>query len=86
MDPLTTKMSSRGQVVIPEPIRLQLRLEPGAEFVVVAKDDVLVFKQLSAPSWEQFESLIREARRQARAAGLTPRHVKQSIGKVRRAR
>jgi AbrB family looped-hinge helix DNA binding protein len=86
MSVLTTKMSSRGQIVIPERIRRQLRLEPGAEFVVVAKDDVLVFKQLSAPSWEQFESLIRDARRQARAAGLTPRHVKRAIAKVRRGR
>jgi AbrB family looped-hinge helix DNA binding protein len=86
MDPLTTKMSSRGQVVIPEPIRTQLGLEPGTEFVVVAKDDLLVFKQLSAPSWEQFESLVGEARRQAREAGLSPRHIRQSIAKVRRSR
>lgn len=76
-------MSSRGQIVIPERIRRQLRLEPGAEFVVVAKDDVVVFKQLSAPRWEQFDSLIRDARRQARAEGLTPRQVKQAIAKVR---
>jgi AbrB family looped-hinge helix DNA binding protein len=86
MDSLTTKMSSRGQVVIPQAIRVRLRIEPGTEFLVVAKDDVLVLKQLSAPSWEQFESLVREARRQARAAGLTPRHVNQSIAKVRRGR
>ena len=86
MDPLTTKMSSRGQVVIPEPIRTQLGLEPGTEFVVVAKDDVLVFKRLTTPSWEQFQSLVGEARRQARAAGLSPRHISQSIAKVRRSR
>ncbi len=79
-------MSSRGQVVIPEPVRTQLRLKPGTEFVVVAKDDVVVFKQLSTPSWDQFDSLIREARRQARAAGPSPRHVRQSIAKVRRTR
>ena len=86
MNPETTKMSSKGQIVIPERIRRQLRLEPGAEFVVVAKDDVLVFKQLSAPRWGQFDSLIRDARRQARTAGLTPRHVKQAIAKVRSGR
>lgn len=77
-------MSSRGQVVIPERIRKQLHLEPGAEFVVVAKEDVLVFKQLSAPSWEQFDDLIHEARRQARASGLTAGHVKRAIARVRR--
>lgn len=86
MNPETTKMSSRGQVVIPERIRRRLRLEPGAEFVVVAKDDVLVFKQLSAPRWDQFDSLVRGARRQARAAGLTPSHLKQAVAKVRSGR
>ncbi|HME32290.1 MAG TPA: AbrB/MazE/SpoVT family DNA-binding domain-containing protein [Terriglobales bacterium] len=86
MAPVTTKMSSRGQVVIPERIREQLRLEPGAEFVVIAKDDVLVFQRLSSPSWEQFDSLIREARRQARIVGLTIRDVKRATAKVRSTR
>lgn len=86
MHPETTKMSSRGQVVIPERIRKQLRLEPGAEFVVVAKDDVLVFKQLLAPRWEQFDNLIRDARRQADSAGLTPRRVRRAVADVRRSR
>jgi len=72
--------------VIPEPIREQLCLEPGAEFVVIAKDDVLVFQRLSAPSWEQFDGLVREARRQARIAGLTIRDVKRATAKVRNAR
>jgi AbrB family looped-hinge helix DNA binding protein len=83
MTPLTTKMSSRGQVVIPQPIRAQLRLEPGVEFVVVAKDDALVFQRIPSPSWEQFDMLIREAQRQARSAGLTLRHVRRAIARVR---
>jgi AbrB family looped-hinge helix DNA binding protein len=78
-------MSSRGQVVIPERVREQLGLEPGAEFVVVAKGDVLVLQRLSAPSWEQFDSLIREARRQARMAGVTSRDISQAVAKVRKA-
>ena len=72
--------------MIPERIREQLCLEPGAEFVVIAKDDVLVFQRLSSPSWEQFDSLVREARRQARIAGLTIRDVKRATAKVRNAR
>lgn len=72
--------------MIPERIRAQLRLEPGVEFVVVAKEDLLVFQRITSPSWEQFGRLIREARRQARAAGLTPDHVKRAIGTVRRGR
>jgi len=86
MIPVTTKMSSRGQVVIPERIREQLSLEPGVEFVVVAKGDVLVLQRLSSPSWEQFDSLIRDARRQARFAGLTTRDIKRTVARSRSAR
>ena len=79
----TTKMSSRGQVVIPEKIRERLNLKPGAEFVIIAKDDVVLFKKVSPPSWEQFDSLIREARRQARVSALNPASVRRAISRVR---
>ena len=36
----TTKLSSKGQVVIPEEIRVRLGLKTGAEFVVVGERDV----------------------------------------------
>ena len=36
----TTKMSSKGQVVIPENIRKELNLKAGAQFVVVGEKDV----------------------------------------------
>jgi predicted nucleic acid-binding protein len=62
---------------------MQLRLEPGVEFVVVAKDDVLVLQRVPSPSWQHFDTLIREARRQARSVGLTARHVKRAIARVR---
>lgn len=76
-------MSSRGQVVVPERIRTELGLEPGAEFLVVARGDALVLQRISAPSWEQFDDLIRKARGQARKAGLTRRNVKEAIAKAR---
>ena len=36
----TTKMSSKGQIVIPEEIRKRLNLKTGAQFVVVGDNDV----------------------------------------------
>lgn len=38
----TTRMSSKGQIVIPEPIRKKLNLQPGAQFVVIGEDDVVI--------------------------------------------
>ena len=43
-EPSTTRMSSKGRVVIPEDIRRRLRLQPGARFVVVGKGDVVILK------------------------------------------
>ena len=37
----TTKMSSKGQVVIPEQIREQLHLREGEQFVVIGRGDTV---------------------------------------------
>ncbi len=66
----TTKMSSKGQVVIPEDIRKRLGLEAGSQFVVVAGKDAVILKMISPPSMDEFDGLIREARRQAHKAGM----------------
>ena len=36
----TTKMSSKGQVVIPEEVRKALNLQTGTQFVVLGEGDV----------------------------------------------
>jgi AbrB family looped-hinge helix DNA binding protein len=59
----TTKMSSKGQVVIPDDIRKRLKLEPGARFVVVGDKDVVILKHISPPAIEDFFELIAEARK-----------------------
>ncbi|MCX5829671.1 MAG: AbrB/MazE/SpoVT family DNA-binding domain-containing protein [Deltaproteobacteria bacterium] len=79
----TTKMTSRGQVVIPEDIRKRLNLKVGAQFVVVGEKDVVIFKSISQPSMEEFDKLIAEARKQAKEAGLKRSDVHATIAKVR---
>ena len=79
----TTKMSSKGQVVIPEDIRKRLGLEAGSQFVVVAGKDAVILKTISPPSMDEFDGLIREARRQARKAGMKQSDIKEAIAEVR---
>jgi AbrB family looped-hinge helix DNA binding protein len=79
----TTRMSSKGQVVIPEEVRRRLRLEPGARFVIVADGDVIVLKVIEAPEMAVFDSLVRRARQQARSTGMTKRAVSEAIAVVR---
>jgi len=46
----TTRMSSKGQVVIPEDVRGRLGLEEGVQFVVVGEGDVVILKTITPPS------------------------------------
>ena len=79
----TTKMSSKGQVVIPEGIRKRLGLKAGAQFVVVGDKDVVILKTISSPSMEDFDALISEARRQAKNAGMKRSDITTAIAKAR---
>jgi AbrB family looped-hinge helix DNA binding protein len=50
-----TKMSSRGQVVIPKSIRSQLGFEEGDRMMVEARDGEIILRKLS------LEEILREA-------------------------
>ena len=80
----TTKMSSKGQVVIPEVIRKRLNLKTGAQFVVVGDNDVVILKNITPPSIAEFDELIAKARKTGKQAGLKRTDIKKAIMKVRR--
>ncbi len=82
----TTKMSSKGQVVIPEEIRKQLALNAGTQFVVVGQDDVVILKMVRAPSMKEFDRLIRKARAQAKSAQLKRADISAAVSHVRKRR
>lgn len=82
----TTRMSSKGQVVIPEEIRRSLSLESGTQFLVLGEGDVVVLKTISPPAAGEFDAVIRRARAQARAAGMTQADVAAAVKQSRRAR
>ena len=82
-DLATTKMSSKGQVVIPENIRKRLKLKAGDQFVVVGEKDVVILKAISPPSMKDFDGIIAEARRQARRYGMKRSDIAAAVAKVR---
>ncbi|HCW09342.1 MAG TPA: AbrB family transcriptional regulator [Cytophagales bacterium] len=83
VDVCTTKMSSKGQVVIPENIRKQLNLKVGSQFVVVGDKDVVIFKNISPPSLDEFGDLIADARKKGRQVGMKKSDIRKAILKVR---
>ncbi len=79
----TTRMSSKGQVVIPEEVRDRLGLRSGTQFVVVGDRDVVVLKAISPPSMKEFDRLIAHARQQTRRSGLRGSDVDVAVTKGR---
>jgi AbrB family looped-hinge helix DNA binding protein len=82
----TTTLSSKGQVVIPEEIRVQLGLKPGAQFVVIADRDVVIFRLLEPPSLKDFAAIVGRARKVAKQTGMTQADITNAVKKVRRSR
>ena len=85
-DIATTKLSSKGQVVIPEEVRNKLKLKPGARFIVVGEKDVVILKTISAPTLDEFDSLIAKARKAARQVGLKKTDIDRAVSKVRKSK
>ena len=82
----TTTLSSKGQVVIPEEIRIRLGLKAGAQFVVLGDRDVVIFKVLEPPARDDFDALVGRARQVAKKTRLSRAVVKKAVAKVRRSR
>lgn len=79
----TTKMSSRGQVVIPEAVRSKLGLKAGSHFIVVAQDDMVLLKVIEPPELEGYADLKRRLRDQVRRAGLKERDIPAAVARAR---
>jgi len=79
----TTRMSSKGQVVIPESVRKRLNLKEGAQFLVVGDADVVILKVVVPPDMSEFDVLIKQARKQAKEVGLKPADITSAIAKAR---
>ncbi len=82
----TTKLSSKGQIVIPESIRESLHMEAGTQFLVFGLDDTIVLKTITLPPASKFKSLLAKADKAAKAAGLKKADVSNAISQVRKAK
>ncbi len=83
-EPATTRLSSKGQVVIPEEIRERLGLKPGVQFVVIGDRDTVILKAIQKPDMSEFDDLVTRARKAAKQAGKRQADVQTTIRKVRR--
>ena len=83
-DAATTRLSSKGQIVIPEEIRDKLGLKPGAQFVVVGDKDVVILKVIQTPDMAEFRDVVNRARKAAKKSGMIRPDVDRAIKRVRK--
>lgn len=80
----TTRLSSKGQLIIPEAIRDKMGLKSGDEFVVVSEGDVIMLKSIKQPSIDELPDLLDKTHQQAKQAGLSKADLQSVIKKARR--
>lgn len=87
---MTTKMSSKGQVVLPEALRQMYGWESGTAFSILTYKGSIIMQPLKTPTDDEiaaeFEEAFAESRRQAKAAGMTPLDISNAISNVRHER
>jgi len=86
----TIKMSSRGQIVIPQDIREELKASEGTIFSVVSAKDTIILKKLLTPSKEDLINELRtialEGRKRAEKLGIKDSDVPELVQRVRRSK
>ncbi|KAF0127187.1 MAG: hypothetical protein FD189_460 [Elusimicrobia bacterium] len=78
-----TRMSIKGQVVIPGDIRQALGLVAGTKFVVAGEGDTVILRKIGRPALEDADRLFGAGRKFARRAGLKKSDVKKTIHRSR---
>ena len=79
-----TKISSKGQVVIPYDIRKELGLETGSNMAVTTANDMVILKKMEIPDLKtEFLKLSSEGREFAKRKGLKEKDVERMIHESR---
>ena len=81
-----TKMSSKGQIVIPKAIRDEQDIREGDVFAVMGRYGSIILKRIRVPSEEEFERVLAAGRKHAEEKGITREDVDRAIHEYRKER
>ena len=80
-----TKLSQKGQVVIPNTVRRELGLKEGMKFLVMGVGDTIVLRRLELSQERvRLKTLLQESRKKAEKSGFTDRGIEELIHKTRK--
>lgn len=80
----TSRLTSRGQIVIPEEIRDRLGLKQGMQFIIMGEGDVIILKTITPPSMKDFDEILARTAAAAKREGMKPSDIEDSIKNYRR--
>ena len=66
-----TKISSKGQIVIPLEIREKMDLEEGTPILISENDDSICMKKIEIPKIKSWNEVTKPFRKAAKQAGFT---------------
>ncbi len=88
MEITTTKMSSKGQIVVPQNIREELQAKEGTIFTIINNKDTILLKKIKTPSKESIikdlEKIAKEGRKRAEKLGIKETDVPDLIHRIRK--
>ncbi len=88
MEVETTKMSSKGQIVIPQDLREELDIEEGTLFAIMGTKDTIILKKLETPSKESLikdlEDMAKQGRKRLESRGIKEKDINDLVHKARR--
>lgn len=77
------KMSSRGQIVIPQKIREEFDLKQGMLFAVLGNKDTIIFKKINMLSKEEIineiSKIAEKGTKKANELGIKEKHIQNLI-------
>lgn len=84
----TVRMSSKGQVVIPQNVRNAINADEGTVFAVVGSRDSVVLKKIATPSKEELirdlGRIAREGAKRAEKLGIKETDLQGIVHRIRK--
>lgn len=81
-----TKLSSKGQIVIPQGVRKDMRLKTGTPFAVIEQKDAILLKKIEMPKVKSWAEVTKPFREAARKSGFTRADLDRIIREVRKSK
>lgn len=82
------KMSSKGQIVIPQDIRAEIHASEGTIFAVISGRDSIVLKKVITPSKEnlisELQKIAKEGKKRLEAKGIKESDIPNIVEKARK--